>query len=94
MAGLDGIMNEMDPGDPMDVDVYELPPDEAARIQTVPGSLEQVLDALEGDCDFLLRGEVFTEDLLRTWIEYKRTQEVSPLRLRPHPYEFYMYYDI
>jgi glutamine synthetase len=94
MAGLDGIMNEIDPGDPMDVDVYELPPDEVARIQTIPGSLEKVLDALEGDCDFLLRGDVFTEDLLRTWIEYKRTQEVDPIRLRPHPYEFYMYYDI
>jgi glutamine synthetase len=94
MAGLDGIVNEIDPGDPMDVDVYELPPEEVARIQTIPGSLEKVLDALERDCEFLLRGDVFTEDLLRTWIEYKRTQEVDPIRLRPHPYEFHMYYDI
>jgi glutamine synthetase len=87
-------VNEIDPGDPMDVDVYELPPEEVARIQTIPGSLEKVLDALERDCEFLLRGDVFTEDLLRTWIEYKRTQEVDPIRLRPHPYEFHMYYDI
>ncbi len=94
MAGLDGIMKEIDPGEPMDVDVYELSPEEAGHIQTVPGSLEEVLNALEEDNEFLLRGDVFTEDLLRTWIEYKRKREVEPIRLRPHPYEFYLYYDI
>jgi glutamine synthetase len=94
MAGLDGIQNEIDPGYPLDVDVYELHPEEAAQIKTVPGSLEEVLYALEEDCDFLLRGDVFTPDLIQTWIEYKRKKEVDPIRLRPHPYEFYLYFDI
>lgn len=92
MAGLDGIENKIDPGDPMDVDLYELPP-EAARVPQVPGSLPEVLDALERDHEFLLRGGVFTEDLIHTWIEYKRKKEVDPVRLRPHPWEFYLYFD-
>jgi glutamine synthetase len=94
MAGLDGIINELDPGDPLDTDVYELPPAELARLRTVPGSLDEALRELEADHEFLLRGGVFTSDLLGTWLEYKRRREVDPIRLRPHPYEFYLYYDI
>ena len=93
MAGIDGIINEIDPGDPMDVDLYSLPPRKAARIKQVPGSLEEVLDALEKDHQFLLRGGVFTEDLIETWLEYKRTREVDEIRLRPHPHEFFLYFD-
>ncbi|MSP14224.1 MAG: type I glutamate--ammonia ligase [Chloroflexi bacterium] len=94
MAGLDGIMNKIDPGEPFDMDLYDLEPEEAARIKQVPGSLSESLDALEADHDFLLRGGVFTEDLLNTWIDYKRLKEVDPVRMRPHPYEFFLYYDI
>jgi glutamine synthetase len=93
LAGLDGIMQGMDPGEPVDVDIYELPPELQARIRTVPGSLDAALRALEEDHEFLLRGDVFTEDFLQTWIEYKRFREVDPVRLRPHPYEFYLYYN-
>ena len=93
MAGIDGIVNKTDPGDPMDVDLYSLSPEEAAKVKQVPGSLEAVLDALEEDHEFLLRGNVFTEDLIDTWLDYKRTREVDPMRLRPHPYEFFMYFD-
>ena len=93
MAGLDGIKNRIDPGDPSDFDLYELPPAEAALIQQVPGSLAEALDALEADHEFLLRGGVFTPDLIESWIRVKRTREVDPIRLRPHPYEFYLYYD-
>ena len=93
MAGVDGVINKTDPGEPMDVDVYSLPPEEAAKVKQVPGSLEAVLDALEGDHEFLLRGDVFTSDLVDTWINYKRTRELDPMRLRPHPYEFYLYFD-
>jgi glutamine synthetase len=93
MAGIDGIINKIEPGDPMDVDLYSLPPEEASKVKQVPGSLEAVLDALEQDHDFLLRGGVFTQDLIDTWLDYKRTREVDPMRLRPHPYEFYMYFD-
>ena len=89
MAGVDGIINKTDPGEPMDVDLYSLPPEQAAKVTQVPGSLEAVLDALEGDHEFLLRGDVFTKDLVETWLDYKRTHEVDPMRLRPHPYEFY-----
>jgi glutamine synthetase len=94
MAGLDGIQNKIDPGEPMDKDLYDLPPEEKAKVPQVPGSLEDALDALEADHDFLTRGDVFTEDVLETWLEYKRTAEVDALRLRPHPYEFFLYYDI
>jgi len=94
MAGLDGIVNKIDPGEPLEEDIYELPPEEAAKIPQVPSSLEEALDALEEDHEFLLKGDVFTEDLIDTWLSYKRTKEVDPMRLRPHPYEFYLYYDV
>jgi glutamine synthetase len=94
MAGLDGVAKRMDPGEPMDVDIFELPPEQAAKIKTVPGSLEKVLDELEADQEFLLKGGVFTKDLIETWIEYKRKRENDQIRLRPHPYEFYLYFDV
>jgi glutamine synthetase len=94
MAGLDGIRNKIEPPTPVDKDLYELPPDEYGDIAKVPASLEAVLDALEADHEFLLEGGVFTPDLIETWIEYKRTNEVDPIRLRPHPHEFELYYDI
>ena len=93
MAGLDGIANKIDPGDPLDVDLYDLPPGQAAKVQQVPGSLEEVLDALEEDHDFLLKGDVFTSDLIDMWLAYKRSREVDEVRLRPHPYEFHLYFD-
>jgi glutamine synthetase len=94
MAGLDGIRNKTEPPDPVDKDLYDLPPEELAEVPQVPGSLEGALDALEGDRDFLLEGGVFTEDVIDHWIEYKRVHEVDEIRLRPHPYEFALYYDI
>ena len=94
MAGLDGIQNKIDPGQPLDKDLYDLPPEEKANIPQVPGSLPAALDALEKDHEFLLRGDVFTQDVIDTWIEYKREKEVMPVTLRPHPYEFFLYYDI
>jgi len=94
MAGLDGIGNKMDPGPPMDKDVYELDPEEASSIPSIPGSLEEALDALERDHAFLLKGDVFTEELLRTYVDYKRVNEVDAIRHRPHPFEFALYYDI
>lgn len=94
MAGLDGIKNKIEPPAPIDKDLYELAPDEAAAIPQVPGSLPEVLDALEADHDYLLEGGVFTADLIETWIEYKRKAEVDYVRLRPHPAEFELYYDI
>ncbi|MGV1005850.1 MAG: type I glutamate--ammonia ligase [Candidatus Nanopelagicales bacterium] len=94
MAGLDGIRNKIEPPVPVDKDLYELPPDEAADIAQVPGSLSEVLDALEVDHDYLTEGGVFTDDLIETWIAYKRANEVDPIRLRPHPHEFELYYDI
>jgi len=93
MAGLDGIRNRIDPGEPLDKDLYDLEPEEAAAIKQVPGSLGETLDSLESDHDFLLAGDVFTPDLIEIWIDYKRTKEVDAMRLRPHPYEFYLYYD-
>ena len=93
LAGLDGILNQIDPGDPMDVDLYDLSPEEAANVKQVPGSLEEALNALEEDHEFLLAGGVFTSDLIETWLDYKRTEEVDAIRLRPHPYEFFLYYD-
>jgi glutamine synthetase len=93
MAGLDGIINEMEPPDPIDENLYDLPPEEAAKVKQVPGSLEAVLNALEQDYEFLLRGGVFTEDLIETWLDLKRSHEMDPLRLRPHPFEFFMYFD-
>ncbi len=94
LAGLDGIQNRIDPGKPVDKDLYELEPEEAAKIKSTPGSLEEVLDALEQDHKYLLKGDVFTQDIIDTWIDYKRTKEVDAIRLRPHPYEFYLYFDI
>ena len=94
MAGLDGIENKIDPGPPIDKDLYDLPPEEAAAVKSTPGSLEEALDALEADHAFLLKGDVFTKDVIETWLSYKRENEVDALRLRPHPYEFFLYYDI
>jgi len=94
MAGLDGIKNKIEPPKPIDKDLYELSPEEAADVKSIPGSLEASLDALEQDHEFLLDGDVFTKDVIDTWINYKRTKEVDPIRLRPHPHEFALYYDI
>jgi len=94
LAGLDGIKNKIEPHEPVDKDLYELPPDEHASIPQVPGSLEKVMDNLESDHEFLLQGGVFTPDLIETWIDYKRTSEIAPIQLRPHPHEFELYYDI
>jgi glutamine synthetase len=93
MAGLDGIMNKLNPGDPLDKNLYDLPPEELAKVPSCPASLEAALDALEKDHDFLFRGNVFTADVIETWLDYKRTKECDPIRLRPHPYEFALYYD-
>ena len=94
MAGLDGIENKIEPGAPMDKDLYDLEPEEAAEIPTMPGSLDDALEALEKDNAFLTKGGVFTKDLIEAWIRYKREKEVDTMRLRPHPYEFFLYYDI
>ncbi|MFQ5471620.1 MAG: type I glutamate--ammonia ligase [Dehalococcoidia bacterium] len=94
MAGLDGIQNKIDPGEPMDKNLYDLPPEELAKLHTVPSSLDEALDALEEDQDFLKKGDVFTQDVIDVWIEYKREAEIDPVRLRPHPWEFYLYFDV
>ena len=94
LAAIDGIQNKIHPGPPLDKDLYDLGVEERSNVPQTPASLDAVLDALEKDHDFLLRGNVMTEDLLRTWIEYKRTQEADAVRLRPHPYEFSLYYDL
>jgi glutamine synthetase len=94
MAGLDGIKNKIEPAAPVDKDLYELPPDEAANIAQVPGSLPEVLDNLEADHSYLTEGGVFTEDLIETWLDIKRSREIDPIRLRPHPHEFELYYNI
>ncbi len=93
MAGLDGIENKIHPGEPLDKNIYDLPPEELAEINKTPGSLDAALNALEEDHDFLLKGDVFTEDVIRTWIGFKREREIAEMALRPHPYEFYLYYD-
>jgi len=94
MAGLDGIENKLDPGQPLDKDIYDLGPEELAKVPSMPGSLDSALDALGRDYQFLLKGDVFSEEMLNTYIDYKRDKEVNAMRLRPHPYEFQMYYDI
>ncbi|MEE8397527.1 MAG: type I glutamate--ammonia ligase [Desulfobacterales bacterium] len=94
MAVLDGIQNKTDPGDPLDKNIYDLPPEELADLESAPGSLEEALAALDEDREFLLKGDVFTPDAIDMWIEYKTENEVNPVRLRPHPHEFYLYYDI
>jgi glutamine synthetase len=93
LAGLDGVLNKIDPGEPMDKNLYELPPEELAKVKQVPGSLDQAITALEKDHEFLLKGDVFTTDFLDMWISNKR-KEHDALRLRPHPYEFFLYYDV
>jgi glutamine synthetase len=94
MAGLDGVKNKIEPPAPVEKDLYELSGAEAKKIKSMPGSLDQALDALEADHDFLLEGGVFTPDVIETWIAYKRKKEVDAIRLRPHPYEFSLYFDI
>ena len=94
MAGLDGIENRIDPGEPLDKDIYSLSPAELSKVPSVPGSLEGALHALENDHEFLTKGDVFTPDVVETWLEYKRGREIDPVRLRPHPYEFKMYFDV
>jgi glutamine synthetase len=93
MAGLDGIEKKMNPGEPLDKDIYALTPEELKGVPVMPGSLEEALDNLQKDHEFLLKGDVFTEDVIETWIGYKMENEVSAIRLRPHPYEFALYYD-
>jgi len=93
LAGLDGVQNRIDPGDPLDKNLYELPPDELAKVPTVPDSLLGSIGALKADHEFLLKGDVFNQDFLDNWIEMKM-KEYDALRLRPHPYEFYMYFDL
>ncbi len=94
MAGLDGIQNKIDPGDPIDKNLYDLPPEEKALVHSTPSSLPEVLQSLEKDHEFLLKGDVFTQDVIDTWVHYKTEHEVDPVRLRPHPYEYFLYYDI
>jgi glutamine synthetase len=94
LAGLDGVQNKIEPHDPVDKDIYDLPPAELEGLPSVPGSLTEALDALRDDHEFLLQGGVFTEELIEAWIDYKITHEVDPIRLRPHPYEFHLYYDM
>jgi glutamine synthetase len=94
MAGLDGIKNKIEPPAPIDKDLYELPPEEAREVATVPSSLDEVINRLEADHDYLTEGGVFTEDLIESYIALKREQEIDPIRLRPHPYEFALYYDV
>ncbi|MBN2572721.1 MAG: type I glutamate--ammonia ligase [Ignavibacteriales bacterium] len=94
MAGLDGVKNRIDPGDPLDKDIYDMPPEELQNIPSTPESLKQALKELANDHDYLLQGDVFTEDVIRTWINFKMEKEIKPMSLQPHPYEFALYYDI
>jgi glutamine synthetase len=93
MAMLDGIKNKIKPGEPLDKDIYDLEPEELSKVPKAPGSLDEALGNLERDHDFLLQGDVFTKDVIKGWLAYKRTKEVDPMRLRPHPYEFFLYFD-
>ena len=94
MAVIDGIENKIDPGDPLDKNIYDLPPEELAEIGSAPGSLEEAIEALKNDQEFLLKGDVFTQDAIDMWINYKVEAEINPVRLRPHPHEFFLYFDI
>jgi glutamine synthetase len=94
MAAIDGIQNKISPGEPLDKDIYDLEPEELAEVPKTPGSLDESLAALKRDHEFLLRGDVFTQDVINTWIWYKKKNEVQALALRPHPFEFCLYYDI
>ena len=94
MAAIDGILNKIDPGEPLEIDIYDLPPEELTKVAQTPGSLHESLIALKSDHEYLLKGDVFTLDVIETWIDYKMTNEVQALALRPHPWEFALYYDI
>jgi glutamine synthetase len=94
MAGLDGVANRIEPPPPVDEDLFDLPAGELAKVGQVPSSLEEAMDALEADQDYLKVGGVFTEDLIENWVDYKRSREIDAVRLRPHPWEFMLYYDI
>lgn len=94
MAGIDGINNRIDPGQPLDKDIYDMEPEELKDVPSTPGSLEEALKALADDHEYLLKGDVFTEDVIKTWINYKMDKEVKPMALQPHPYEFHLYYDV
>ena len=94
MAAVDGILNKVDPGEPLDKDIYDLPPEELAKVEKTPGSLREALQSLADDHDFLLKADVFTPDVIETWIDYKMEHEVMAMDLRPHPWEFALYYDI
>ena len=94
MAGIDGIQNKINPGDPLDKDIYGLSPEELKDIPHMPGSLEEALDAVEKDHEFLVKGDVFTKDAIHEWLEFKRNKELNPIRMRPTPHEFYLYFDI
>ena len=93
LAGLDGIRRQLDPGEPLDTDIYELPEEQIEKIATVPSSLEASLDALEADHEFLVQSDVFTEGLINAYVTYKRAAEVDAIRMRPHPWEFALYHD-
>jgi glutamine synthetase len=94
MAGLDGVLHKIDPGQPLDKDIYDLHPEELKKVPSMPASLEEALESLEEDHGFLLKGDVFSEELIETYISYKKKAEADAIRLRPHPYEFALYYDI
>ena len=94
ISGLDGIQNKTDPGDPLDKDIYALSPEELSNVPHMPGSLEEALESLERDHEFLLRGDVFTKDAIAEWLDYKRNKELNPIRMRPTPHEFVLYFDI
>ena len=94
MAGLDGVINRIDPGEPLDKDIYDMEPEELKNVPSTPGSLQEALKALENDHEYLLKGDVFTEDVIETWIKYKMDKEVKPMALQPHPFEFGLYYDV
>jgi glutamine synthetase len=93
MAAIDGVKNKIDPGEPLDVNIYHLDPAELAKYKKTPGSLAEAVDALEADHKFLTQGGVFTDDLVQMWIKWKREEEIDPMALRPHPHEFHLYYD-
>ncbi len=94
LAGLDGIQNRIHPGEPLDKDIYDLSPEELKDVPSLPGSLDESLKALEADHEFLLKGDVFSPQLIDRWIRYKREKEIDALRLRPHPLEFALYFDV
>jgi glutamine synthetase len=94
LAGVDGIINRIDPGEPLDKDIYDMPPEELANVPSTPGSLSEALKSLANDHEYLMKGDVFTEDVIETWIKYKIEKEIKPMALQPHPYEFALYYDV